>query len=177
MINLLPPREKKEWQVRQNQRFISILGFLILLFFISLISGLLVVNFHVSGQNVYQQALTNIIRQGLAIKESQAAKMEILELNKDIALISSFYQQRRYLTGTLEKIVLALPPGLSLKSISFQKDASSLTLTGFAETREDLVLFRNNIAAEPFFQEAFFPPLNWVKEKEIDFFVNITLSK
>lgn len=176
MINLLPPQQKKELLERKNQKMIIILGFLLSLFFLSLILGLLSTKFYLSGQNLFQKTVSDITRRELENEKNQEIKEEILGLNKALARLSSFYQENIRLTDVLEKIILGLPEGLYLDTFSYQKDNLSLQLTGMAQTRENLILFKNNLEEEPRFSEISFPPSNWVKAKDIDFFVNLKYS-
>lgn len=176
MINLLPPQEKKELWERQSQKIIILLGLLISLFFVSLILGLLAIKFYLSGQNIFQKTVVDLAKKELENQSNQEIKKEVLNLNKDIALISSFYQTNIRLTKLLKKIIESLPPGIQLKSLAYQKDDSSLLLTGFSPTREDLYLLKNNLSKEEEFSEISFPSSNWVKAKEIDFFISLRLS-
>ena len=176
MINLLPPEEKKELIERESQKLMIIWGILLSLFFISFIAGLFSMKFYLSGQILFQKTLVEISQKELNRPENQALKKEIRLLNKDIAKISSFYKNTFFLTEFLEKIANSLPQGVVLDSLSYQRENFSLIITGFAKTREELLLFKKNLEGESSFSEVSFPPSNWVKSEDINFFANIKLS-
>lgn len=176
MINLLPPREKKELAERETQKLIIIWSVLISLFFISLIFGLLSIKFYLSGQLAFQTTLYEITKEELNTQKNQELKKEIRNLNKDITRISSFYKSKILLTEILKRLVTSLPSTVVLYSLTYQRDNSSIILTGFAKNREALLSFRDNLEKEKIFSEVFFPPSNWVKPEDITLFVTIKLS-
>lgn len=176
MINLLPPQQKKELRERRTQKAIIIWGFLLSFFFIALILGLLAIKFQLSGENIFQKTTNDLAKKDLEAKQNQTIKKEILDLNRDISFISAFYQNRPELTEVLKKLIVILPPGISLNSLSFQKEDGSLHLTGLAQTRNDLIAFKENLEKEKIFSAVSFPPSNWIKAKEINFFIGLTLS-
>lgn len=172
MINLLPPKEKRILAERQIQKVINIWGFLLFLFLVSLSLGLLAVKFSLAGQETFQKTLVEIEKKAFQSQKNQAAKKEALKLNQEVNFLLSFYEKKSEVSELLKKIAFILPPGLSLESLSFQKEDSLVVLRGFAQTREDLILFKDNLEREPAFKDVTFPPQNWVKAKDINFLVN-----
>lgn len=176
MTNLLPLKEKKELLTRKTQKIIIIFIFLFSLFLLSLILSLLAIKFYVASENFLQKTLFETAKQELESPKNQALREEIVSLNQDVSQILSFYQERINLTNVLEKITKAMPPNISLRSFSYEERTLLIKLTGFAPTREELALFRENLKKREEFSNISFPPQNWVKATDINFFVSLELS-
>lgn len=177
MINLLPPEQKKELKERESQKIVLILGFLGFLFFLSLTFGLAIIKFYLSGEIIAQKTIEEVIQKELVSKENENAKKEIIKFNKDVTRILSFLKEKIFLSEVLKKITIILPNELYLDSISFQKDDNLFTITGFAKTRDALILFKNELEKEKSFSEVNFPPTNWVRANEFNFFLTFKYLK
>lgn len=173
MINLLPPKEKKALSERRSRRLLNLLGILLSLFFITLSLGLLSTKFYLSGQRVFEATLYEESKKLIENPANQALKEEIRDLNKKVQLISSFYQNRVRVSEVLTALTKTLPPGISLTSLAYQADNSSLNLVGHAAMREDLLSFKDNLETAAHFDEILFPSSSWVKAREINFFLTL----
>ena len=167
MINLLPIKEKNEFLEIEKQKIIIILGSLVLLFLISLMLVLFSVRLYVKSQINVQRTLVSS-----AEKQSQDSAIEDIQqkiqlVNQTFTQIDSFYKDNFYVTEILKKITDLLPLGVYLRSFSFS--SSKIFLTGFAPDRETVFQIKQNLESQPEFTEVSFPPLNWVKAKDIDF--------
>ena len=180
MINLLPPAEKEELLFGEQQNLVLILGVLFFSFLISLSLILFSIKISLLGNLEVQKTLLEE-----AEKETSSRKdlKEIIEnSNLTFSNLNSFYQKGLDLTQVLEKISKLLPSGAYLTNFNFnlppQKEAflAQISLSGFSESREVLLSFKENLEKEAEFVAVYFPPENWVKPSEINFTVNFKLK-
>lgn len=169
MINLLPPQYKEELRQERNFRMILILTVTFLFFLISLILILFSVKFYIQSQADALEIL--ISAEEKTIKKADATELnsKITEANKKIKNLLLFYEKQPNLVSLIEKIFQALPQGVNLTSLSWQKESGQVVLSGFSPSREILFELKSNLEATEEFTEVFFPPQNWIKPNNIDF--------
>ncbi len=86
------------------------------------------------------------------------------------------------LTQVLEKISKLLPSGTYLTNFNLnlppkkEEFWAQISLSGFSESREVLLSFKENLEKEAEFAEVYFPPENWVKPSDINFTVTFKLK-
>lgn len=174
MINLLPPQQKKELEREEKWKLTSILGIISLIFFLCLSLILFSVKIYISGKLESQKILLEIEEKKFKTPEVQDFQKKITILNQNLSKLDSFYHGQFDLTKILEKIATTLPPGVYLNSLSWKKDIFQIGLSGFAPLRENLFELKQNLEKEKDFEEIYFPPLNWVKPKDVNF--NVTFK-
>ncbi len=103
------------------------------------------------------------------LAETRELSEKITEASQTILKLQSFYNNRIDSTEILEKVFLTLPKGVYLTSVSWQREALLVALSGFSPSRELLFELRNNLQEQRHFGEINFPPQNWIKPTNIDF--------
>jgi len=169
MINLLPLSEKKALIEEENWKIVLILGFLVLIFLISLTLILLSIKIYLSG---YVESQKIFLRQSYP----QDLEKTIEITNQNLSKLNSFYQGQIDLTSILEKISNSLPPQIYLTSLSYQKERKKVSLLGFAPTRQILLEFKKNLEKEKDFSEIYFPLQNLVEPIDINFSVTFKIT-
>ncbi|PIR71900.1 MAG: hypothetical protein COU42_03115 [Candidatus Nealsonbacteria bacterium CG10_big_fil_rev_8_21_14_0_10_36_24] len=180
MINLLPPEEKEKLFLEKKKRMVSILWFLVLFFIVCLILILLSMRIYLREQVKAQEALLSGIKQEGGRTEIEEYQERVHFINSEITKLNSFYQKKIYFSEIIEKISRTLPQEnyLTNLSIIFSPEKEiKVSLSGFSPTRELLFEFLKNLEQEQDFKEVSFPPANWVKAKDIDFFVTFGISR
>lgn len=179
MINLLPPIEKEFLRTEETKRLIAILGTVVLAFLICLILILFSIKIYIQSQVEFQRITLFQAEQEFEQSESQALQEKINLANLTFSKLNSFYQQKPNFSEILEKISETLPDRTYLTNISLNSQPpdkdfkTQISLSGFSPERELLFEFKKRLEAEPAFQEIYFPPTNWVKPTEIDFYVTL----
>ena len=178
MINLLPPKQKGELLLREQQGLILILGILFLSFLLSLSLILLSIKISLSG-NLEIQKMTLEEREK-EISFNQELEEKIKNSNQLLSDLTSFYQSQFNLTQILEKISGLLPSGTYLTNLNLNplqtEKGIQVSLSGFCPNREILLSFKENLEREGSFSEIYFPPENWLKPKDINFIVTFKLK-
>jgi len=110
--------------------------------------------------------------------EIQDLRRKIDLINQDITRLEQFYKNRIYFSEILDKISQTIPRGVYLTNfsaaVSFFEGESliKISLSGFAPTREILLEFNKKLEEQINFKNISFPAANWVKPRDINFFVN-----
>ena len=177
MINLLPPQEKKEIESEGKFRLVSILGTISFIFilFISLI--FLAINSYLRGELNAKIIILEAEKGRIETPEIQEFQRKISFLNQEVDKLDIFFLQRVELTKILDKISHLIPPNIYLTNLSWQKETLEVNLLGFSLAREDLLKLKENLEKEESLIDVNFPPINWVKPREIDFQVSFKIKQ
>lgn len=181
MINLLPPEEKEELLLEQKKRIIIILGILVLFFLICLFLFSFLVKIYLEIQVVSQKELFQEIEKGSLQSEMQGLKSKITLINQDLTKLEQFYKEKIYFSEILEKISQTIPRDVYLTNFSAtispaeKKSLIKIFLSGFAPTREILFEFNKKLEEESDFKNISFPAANWIKPRDINFFVSFEI--
>jgi Tfp pilus assembly protein PilN len=169
MINILPQKEKEILQAREKKMVILILEILSLVFLLCLALILISMNIYISGQAEVARIILEQEREESEASGVRGLSESIRSANENFSDLESFYKNQVQLTKILGEISRTLPEGVSLKSLSYKRNASQAILIGFAKTREALVEFKENLEQNENFEEVYFPPSCWLKSTEINF--------
>jgi Tfp pilus assembly protein PilN len=129
------------------------------------------------------EAQKNILAQSEE-KFGQSGVKEIQEkinsANLTLTKLDSYYKNKTYFSEILEKISQIIPSKLYLSNLSVvasqtKNFSADVSLSGIAPTREDLFDFREALEKDSYFQDIYFPPTNWVKPADINFFVTFKI--
>ena len=179
MINLLPPLEKKRILWKKREKKILSVWILALLFLVFLGMGMFSIN-------IYLAEKTSALKKEIRSKEgflgqSQMAEVRqnISKTNKILNKLELFYREKIYFFDIFVDISQVMPKEIYLSSLSAVPDreegAVKVSLSGFSPTRDDLFVLKTNIESKTEFQNVSFPPSNWVKPADIDFFANFEI--
>lgn len=172
MINLLPPKEKKELKKEQTwNKVFLIFGFLVIF--------LVVLGFIFSLLNSTLSLRDNKIEEKLEDFQLQNFQKTISRTNQELAKINQFWQQQIFVVPLFEKIASLMPPSIYLTKVSFQKEdlkkegkrkvLVKLYLSGWGGRREDIFNFKQNLEKEKDFFDVYFLPTSWIVPVNVDF--------
>jgi len=185
MINLLPPQEKEKFLWQKREKITIIFWFFGFYFSLCLIIFLFLLNLHLENKIETQEKLLE--RAGRTEERIRIKKLqeEMKNANLVFSDILSFYKKKIYFSEIIEKISKKIPEQLFLTDISItlstdqkkeEKRFFRVSLSGFAPNREILFKFKKNLEEEEKIKEVSFPLSNWVKAKDINFFVNFSIK-
>ena len=195
MINLLPPEEKEKLFSEKKKRMVIILWFLVLFFIICLILVLLSIRIYLRAQVKFQEAFLSEIKQESGRAEIKEFQERVNLINSELTKLNSFYQKKIYFSEIIERISKTLPQKTYLNNLSvvfspakktkeeeekkekIEEAKIKVSLSGFASTREFLFEFKRELEKEQDFKKVSFPPANWVKANDIDFFITFEIPQ
>jgi len=175
MINLLPPKNKKELLGEENWKIIMILGINILVIFVCFSLILYAINIFISGEINSQKIIYEQREKEFKIPQTQALQQNLITFNDILFQLDSFYQSRFKATEIFEEISETIPSEIYLTNLSInaskigKEKTIGYTLAGFSPSREILLKFKENLEKKETFEEVYFPPVNWVKPTDINF--------
>ncbi|KKT62299.1 MAG: hypothetical protein UX24_C0014G0007 [Candidatus Giovannonibacteria bacterium GW2011_GWB1_45_9b] len=176
MINLLPYEDKKEVKREGLRRFAIVAVFSISA--VLLLSMLLMAPAYFF---LYQERASVISEENLLRASSPVEKMneiadKIKKTNSRLSVIESLANNRS-VPEDLKKIIDLIPPGVSVNGISFARQNVSeqgrVSLSGKANTREDLASFIGILNDSDIFSKVDSPVSNILKKNNIDFLIKL----
>lgn len=180
MINLLPPKYQQKLREEQRFRLVLLFGVIFGIAFIALSIFLLVIQVALAKERLLQESKLISFKERTTREDSTL--VEIKNWNSKLKNIAAFKEKRRGLKGVIDEVASSLPEELYLLSLSYTpafetrkkedkivRTPATIAVTGKAQTREQLLSFKDALQANPFFAEVVFPPSNWVKPQDITF--------
>lgn len=170
----MPQNQKKELMRDTQIRFIAVFTFIIFLWALIF----LVISYN---SVLYLRAQLPAIEDRITLEfETERAstagiiKAEIDELNEVLLTIDKIRQKDQLNFPQIFRMLGSVAPeGANLTNIAFQDGI--VNLRGHAETRADVLLFKENLENEESFYNVISPLSNIVKESDIDFNFSFSL--
>lgn len=174
-LNLLPEEKKEE--IARARRFkaaifweaaILAVAIVCLLFLVSLnyilsfeVRSLQELENQDSGKEQYQ-----------AVKKYEEAFSDVTAKTGELALVS---KDQLYWSKLFEELSSIIPDGIKVSSISTKNFA--LILTGSADTRDNLISFKDKLAGDKCFTDVDLPLSNLVSRDNADFQMNLKVKR
>lgn len=174
-INLLPLDKKKE--IKVAERFRAVLGWeAVILFVVVLFLGF---SFGVDYLLSFNLELASDDR----INKSNVEQYETIkyyerkfsEINSKISKISSITGGQIYWLNLFSKLEDALPDNVEISGMSTNNFL--LHFTGKAKTRDDLLLFKNNLEKEVCFENVNLPLSDLVSKEDVVFQIDLEIRE
>jgi len=175
MINLLPQENKKQF-FREYTMRLAIVG----LIFTLLLEIGIVLAFAPSyaaiaarvdeGQSKLAQLKAN------SPEEALSAEASIAQIKNDIARLRGTDQGIDW-SHVFTELVRSKPRGIGIFGVDYEvlNNVPQIQLRGYAEDRDALSVFRKMLTENTLFKTAEFPPSAFLKERDIEFTMRITL--
>lgn len=168
-LNLLPPKEKKELKWADLNQLVIILS-VWLLFFLLLSSLFLIGSYSYLSNLLKKQGVLIEIRQDdPKIQHLLELENKVQQANRKIERIYLKQKELILWVPLLEEISELIPGKLYLKTFIYQPNTNQISLSGQANTRDDLIRFENSLKQSPYFTEIKSPLSNLLKQTNIDF--------
>ncbi|MEK7124284.1 MAG: hypothetical protein AAB877_01175 [Patescibacteria group bacterium] len=181
MINLLPPKEKERLLQEKNLKLAVILGNIVLVSIISLILVLVSVKFYILSQAEYHKTALSEIEKKYKTPEFLFFDNYIKTQNVKLQRVDNFLDNQSSFADSVKLILdIERPPGLSFSNILMHTDKESgnkikTSISGFVDNRENLLIFKKNIENSQKIKNINFPPNNWIKPENIEFFLSFEI--
>jgi len=174
MINLLPPQEKTRIKKEKKLKLILNLGLLFFLVSFSLALILLSVTFHLQGKLLFQEETLKRVQSQIGKEQEKDVKDEIRFYSEAAERIISNEKEKKLIIQALENVNSVLPDEVEIRSFSYNKEDSKISLSGFSLDRASLIAFKSGL--EQKFENVKFPPSSWTQGKDIEFNVHFTFK-
>lgn len=179
MINLLPPNDKKELANEKTRKVVIILGYTILLLLVCLILITSLLRVFILDQVAVFENKTSESQRNFG-KNYVDLKNEIQEINKETLQLNSFYKNNIYLTKPLKIISeISRPDGLYFTNVYASEGSKKevlIIISGFADTRDNLLTYKDNLEKDKRIKNLSFSTDSWTKTKNINFYLNVNIE-
>lgn len=181
MINLLPPKEKNNLQLEWIKNLIVVLGGDLIVFLISLSLVFLSIKFYILSQVEHQNFLLKEAEREYNSTIILDLKNNIKDYNDKLVLVGQFYKSQTYFSDALKIISdVAQPEGLRLTGLSLDGkkyfDQIEIKISGFSGTRNDLLLYQDNLLRQKRINSVYFLPESWINPSDINFSVTLNFK-
>jgi hypothetical protein len=174
-INLLPPNKKEE--ILTARRFRTVLGWEVIILFmaVAFFGFIFGINYLLSF-NLQLVAESNDNKSNGAQYETiKHYENKFFEINSKIYKISSINSGQIYWSQIFMKLNDAVPDNVEISGMSTKNFL--MYLAGKAKTREDLLLFKDNLSREVCFQNVNLPLSDLVSKKDIAFQIDLEIKE
>lgn len=171
MLNLLPPKQKRELRLDLLNQAIAVFGIAAILVVLILTLVLVIALFYLNI-NLAQLEKELISWQAKSeIEELKNLEEKIKEVNQNIAFLEEYQEERVEFSLMLEILAQGVPSGIRFNNMSLEKSGKAI-IRGHASTRDILLTFKNNLERAPYVSDFDFPLSNLTKSEDIDFYIN-----
>ena len=179
MINLLPPEEKEHLFLERNKKLVVILGWILIISLICLTLILFSVKLYILGQVNHQKGILNVTETKYKTSDFLFYNDIVKKYNADLIKANTFYEKEIYFSDAIKTILdIQRPNGLFFNDISMKNSEDNkikTTISGISDTRDNLLIFKNNIESNNKIENIYFPPNSWIKTKNINFYVTFEI--
>lgn len=178
-LNLLPPKEKEEVKFEIFRQYLIFFGrsfiFILIIFVVLLFSVYLYLSITLEAQ----ENLVKITKEAPESQKLEKIKKEIEETNNKITKIYKTQSDFVLWSKIIEDLISSVPPEqkIYLKIFSGRKGGAQITISGFAQTREDLIDFEHSLRGSDKFFDIYSPISNFLKKTEINFNLTFKFKK
>ena len=176
MINLLPPKEKEGFILEIRKNLFTTLGGIVLVCLISLILILFSLKFYIFGEVNFRKILFDHQEKKYQTPDFLQFKGIVQNYNADLSQIYSFLGKEIYFSDVLKNILeIQKPQGLYFTGLSLNRDDSGkikVIILGLSNSRENILLFRENIKKSDKISNLYFSPDSWIKAVNSNFNVS-----
>lgn len=173
-MNFLPIDERIKIKKRYKKRFFLFLAFA--LFLAALINLILIFPSYIFlkiKNNDFKQEI-RILRSDSIFLKSEKMNGFLNDLDKNINFLKTEGKEVVEFSAILREIIKVKNGGISLASISFEKD--KIVLLGNGKTREALLLFIQNLKENTLFKSIDSPASNLLRKENINFTITVFLK-
>lgn len=181
MINLLPPEQKKALFLERNKKLIIVIGNMTLISLVCFVLVLFALKFYILEYVSYKKTELENTAKRYQTPELTYYKSLIQKYNSSLIKVENFYKTASSVSEVLKTISgIERPEGLYLTNLAVEKlkdeTGFKVTAAGKSKTRDDLLTFKNNIEYNEMIANAYFPPEDWVKPRDITFYFNFEIN-
>ncbi len=170
-INLLSPEKKQE--VKKQIMLVS---------FQYLVSWILIAICGIGAtllctKAIMQNSFNDAVAQGtLVTQEYGVLNQKVHIINQKIIFFTGIQNKFSVWSPRLAAITTLTPKNIVLYSLNANDLTRKIQITGHAKSRDDLLLYKQNLEQSPHIQSVNFPIENILEAKEINFNIGATLT-
>ncbi len=154
VINLLPPKFKQEKKIRKSVKTVSIFLLTIFIILLILTGGILAASYFTKED--LKKIDARIAEQEKILFRYKETEDEIKTVNTKLSKIESVNNNRVFWSILLIELSKLTPSQVQIKTLTMDQKNKKTTLTGFAETRNDIARFKEKMSSSKYFKNVTF---------------------
>jgi len=190
MINLLPPHEKAQLIFEKNKKLIIVSGSVVIISLLSLMLLLSLVKIFILQELETQKVVLQAHESSFQVASGSPVRVAIQKYNTVFLRLNNFYKEEVSFGDVLRVIAkIQKPSGVHIATIALEsgqkQQAVEVKVSGIADTREDLTVFRDTLEAlssltageANTITDIYFPPESWVDPVEVAFNISFVVNE
>ena len=172
-LNLLPPLKKQELRLRGLYVAIKNMMFTVLL--LTICSAIILLISKAVLQNHFNQTVADST---LTIKFGQTFNNDIRVFNRQLNAVTAIQRDYVYWSEFFAAFAPVVPPGVTLSNLTVvdENGLKTITITGLAKTREQLLAFQTGLEQFEFISGVAVPLESLLKKEDIIFTIKATVN-
>ena len=167
-LNLLPPEEKKILALEKARRWVMFYGSALI--GLTLVLAVLLSAIWLYVHTQLKTADTNLVTAQASVRGQDLKNQQnlITQLNNKLAKINALQKKRKYFSPLLASLAELVPSGVHLEGLSLS-DQGTAVLSGFAQKREQFLIFKQALESSPLFTDVASPLTNLTSQTDLTF--------
>jgi hypothetical protein len=174
-LNLIPPYREEEIKKSKRFRLIVRIELVMLMFVLIFFSFLFSLNYILDLNFIIASNETETSKDREQYDNIRKYDKEFSETNVNITQIEKINKDQLYWSSLFLKLSQSIIPGISVQSIA-TKDYV-VFLVGKAESRDNLISFKDNLSKDSCFSSINLPLSDLVSKGNIDFQMDLTINE
>ena len=180
MINLLPPEEKRKLLTIKKRKLAIIFGIVVVVCLVCIALILSSIEFYILADTNYQKSILDQTKSESMTPDFVSLSKTLQNYNRILSQLDSFYKKEIYFGDALDTIKnIPEPKGLYLTSISLIRDSrgiAKVSVSGVSDTRDNLLLFRQNVESDKEVKNSSFSNESWINPINANFSLTFEIS-
>lgn len=170
-LNLISQEQKKEIKLKRAYEITKKVSCILIIIAIFIAVVLLI------GKLILQMQFIKAVDQyTLVAKSSQGDNAKIRDINNSLNFVSEIQSNFIFWSNLIKDAADRVPGGVSLSSISIDRDKKSIQIKGTAKLRDGLLQFKENIEKSLIYQNVDLPLQNILQKENINFEIKAELN-
>lgn len=170
-LNLISQEQKKEIKLKRAYEITKKISYILIIITVFVAIVLLI------GKLILQIQFIKAVNQyTLVAKSSQGYNAKIRDINNSLNFVSEIQSNFILWSNLIKDAADRVPGGVSLSSISADRDKKSIQIKGAAKLRDDLLQFKENIEKSLIYQNVDLPLQNILQKENINFEIKAGLN-
>ncbi len=170
-LNLLPAQIKEEIKLKRLYNLLKKISFIVLLLPFVYGGALW------SAKTMLVDTLDNLEEHTLIVnRNSQGYNKKVKQINAQIKNIEEIEKNFSFLSCSLKEVANSVPEGIKLTKLNIDKNQKTLKIEGYAETRSQLLKFKDKLQSLKLIETVDLPLENLLSQKNINFSLSAKLK-
>lgn len=153
-VNLIPPKFKKEKELRKTVSFVF--SFLILIFLILVVLACIIYTADLKSKSDLAKVQSRINDQEASLIKLADIEKKVETINSKFTKIEGADKKRVVWSNAIEDIASRTPTQMQIKSLTLNSDTNKISVTGAAATRSDIANFKDKMEQSKYFKNVTF---------------------